>query len=750
MKTKRNVDVVKSKPLAKNKTGLSNPSPTLCFVMPTYNREKTLGAALDRIASQIVHSRFRESITILVSENQSTDRSAEIASRFASKYDFIRVISPEQHLPSGEHNLFFALKHATTDFVWSFADDDLLLPGSIDWIYERLVESNSDFILINSQYWGADGEMLRDRILDMNQDSIHYDSFTDIFCEVGPLTLLASFSSVIYRLNKVVALDLDRFLNPCPIYAHVFAYLEAFANSRVEILSAPLVVLRRTTVTAHWESVAERFGWYMYYPWTGSLAVHLLRARSENIITVEQYGCTLNSNENGRYGLIANLLTQFVIQLLRALESGDPREIPASEDFENIRDVVQGVPYVTVDTLDFLLWGGKYFGEVCSLLAPQQFISSNTQNRLYNAVNAFNAPEYTDEWVNKIRDKLIEKLHVIKQTYVNFGTMSFEVRPFILMGGSKFVIFQLATRYILMSRSVYQEDWRLMNPNFLDAIEYSPDWFIFGCFEEALKRYFELEHSVEESEVNSDDRIILKLFKNPPWDALSDVMETEDIQSFLNAISYSMEMEELRQVLSLIIGKTNSSDDSELDLYLIESVQQGFINPNWYRRTYSSRTQGMERKILQQSPLVHYVMLGASKGWSLSPFFDEFFFINAIKFKSNSRIKKVSLLSDRIGLAKYFSGNYAEEVSPFFSVESYLIQCKKNNILFEGSPIIHFLTTGVNLGLVPHPDWDEDIYLNANRDVKLSSQSNNYYGWIHWCMHGRFEKRKSGFTKRVE
>ncbi len=750
MKTKRKIDDVKSKPLAKNKTGLSNPSPALCFVMPTYNREKTLASALERIASQIIQSQFREFMTILVSENQSTDRSAEIANSFANKYDFIRVISPEQHLPSGEHNLFFALKQTTSDFVWSFADDDLLLPGSIDWIYGHLLQSSSDFILINSQYWGADGEMLRDRILDMNQDVIHYDSFIDIFCEVGPLTLLASFSSVIYRSNKVVALDLDRFLNPCPIYAHVFAYLEAFANSSVEILSAPVVVLRRTTVNAHWESVAERFGWYMYYPWTGSLAVHILRARSENIITVEQYGCALNSNENGRYGLIANLLTQFVIQLLRAMESGDPREIPSSVDFENIRAVVQGVSYVTVDTLDFLLWGEKYFGEVCSLLAPQHLLLNTSKNRLYDAVNGFNAPEHTNPWLDKIRQQLIEKLHVIKQTYVNFGTMSFEVRPFILMGGPKYVIFQLATRFILMSRMVYQEDWRLMNPNFIDAVEYSPDWFIFSSFEEALKRYFELEHSVEESELDSDDRIIFKLFQNPPWDALADVMETEDIQSFLNAVSYSVEMAELRQVLNLIIGNTNSSDDAELDLYLLESTQQGFINPNWYRRTYSSRTQGMERKILQQSPLVHYVMLGANKGWSLSPFFDEFFFINASKVKSNSRIKKVSSLSDRIGLARYLSGDYEQEISPFFSVNFYLLQCKRNNILFEGSPIIHFITTGINLGLAPHPDWDEDIYLNENRDVKLSSQSHSYYGWIHWCMHGRFEKRKSGFTKRVE
>ena len=100
-------------------------------------------------------------------------------------------------------------------------------------------------------------------------------------------------------------------------------------------------------------------------------------------------------------------------------------------------------------------------------------------------------------------------------------------------------------------------------------------------------------------------------------------------------------------------------------------------------------------------------------------------------------------LSDRIGLAIFFakSGKSNEEFSPFFSVESYLDQCKYKNILIENSPVIHFLTNGINLGLTPHPDWDESAYMDVNRDVKLSSGGKPFYGWIHWCMHGRFEKR---------
>ncbi|MEN9865655.1 MAG: hypothetical protein RL748_1245, partial [Pseudomonadota bacterium] len=469
--------------------------PRLTFVMPTYNREKTIGAALEQISAQICLSRFRSQFSVLISENQSTDRSAEIAQYFAARHDFIRVVSPQEHLPSGEHNLFFAIQHVDSDFVWTFADDDLLLPGAIDWIFARLIESKADFVLINSQYQDSNGQVLRENILDMRQSVISYPSFAGIFTEIGPLTLLASFSSGIFRPQKVCALDLDSFLKPCAIYAHVFAYLEAFSQSQVEVWSVPLVVLRRTTATAHWEQVAKRYNWYLYYPWTGSLANHLLRAREHGAIRSEQYGFALNSNENGRYGLIANLLTQFILQMLRAIEVGDPREIPGKADFEKVRRVVQDVPFVSIETLDLLLWAERHFGDVCALLAQPGTPLKQLPNALGNTLQTFDFADQGAPWLAKIRDKLLEKLHSIKQAYVNFGTMSSEGRPYTFIVGRKYVIFQLASRFVVMNGTVFQEDWRAMNPNRLDVTDQAPDWFIFNSFADALNRYFALEEA---------------------------------------------------------------------------------------------------------------------------------------------------------------------------------------------------------------------------------------------------------------
>jgi glycosyltransferase involved in cell wall biosynthesis len=713
--------------------------PSLSFVMPTYNREKTIGAALEQISAQICNSKFRSQLSVLISENQSTDRSGEIAQRFAARHDFIRVVSPAQHLPSGEHNLFFAIQHVDSDFVWSFADDDLLLPGAIDWIFERLCESKADFVLINSQYQDSNGQVLRDSILDMGQSVITFNSFGEIFTEIGPLTLLASFSSGIFRPKKVCALDLDSFLKPCAIYAHVFAYLEAFAQSKVEVWSVPLVVLRRTTATAHWEQVAKRYNWYLYYPWTGSLANHLLRAREHGAIRSDQYGFALNSNENGRYGLIANLLTQFILQMLRAIEVGDPREVPGKADFEKIRMVVQDIPFVTIETLDLLLWAERYFGDICALVAQPGTALQQLPSALTNVLQTLDSPAQTSTWINKVREKLVEKLHSIKLAYVNFGTMSAEGRPYAFMVGRKYVIFQLASRFVLMTNTIFQEDWRAMNPNRLDPVDQAPDWFIFPTFSDALTRYFALEQANVLAESDSDERVMRNLAKNPPWDALAEIIESEDIDALLDNVTSDAALNEVQEALAIIFDLPDATEP--IDLCTLELARDGFINPVWYRESYASRVQGFESDILRRSPVLHYLMLGARKGWSLSPFFDE----RSQRGVKSSVSRSPDSLIERSGLAKYLANGSAVEMSDYFSVDSYLDQCNERDIELEQAPIIHFLSTGIHLGMSPHPKWNEAAYLDANPDVK-QLRGGLCSGWLHWCRHGRFEKRPGAFT----
>lgn len=285
-----------------------------------------------------------------------------------------------------------------------------------------------------------------------------------------------------------------------------------------------------------------------------------------------------------------------------------------------------------------------------------------------------------------------------------------------------------------------------MMPNCLDPQNQPPDWFVFSTFDDALKRYTQLDQNVVDSgnAAERSNQVLIDAISEAPWNILQDVINTGDVQAFLEGVAKSPSLHEVRQALTLILGL---ADTNECNVLSVDAVRHGFINPIWYKNTYLPRAQGLEREILQQSPLVHYVLLGSRKGWCLSPFVDEFMVKEARLPDEAKHLEQASELLMNTGLARYFLSKNISDVSDYFSVPFYLAQCESKGVPIDVAPPVHFLATGIQLGLHPHPNWDENTYLNNNTDVKQSSDA-PYLGWLHWCTHGRFEKRPSGFSKR--
>ncbi len=705
---------------------------TLTFVLPTFNREKTIGGALSEITRQISKSKHKDKFSVVVSENHSKDRSGQIAQSYADRFPFVKVVSPPKHLGSGEQNLFFALEHIKSDLVWSFADDDILLPGAIDSLYECVSgKTDVDFFLINSQYADSDGEILSDRLIEIDEDFYQFSNFQKLFCEIGPLTLLASFSSVIYKAQPMQKIDLKRHLEPCDIYAHVFAYLNAFHASQVGVIKSTLVALRKTTSTNHWEHVARRRGWYTLYPWTGGLAAHLYRAKSEGYLESGDYGYALNTNELGRYGLLENLLTQFILQLIKAAESGDPIEIPSPEDFELIRKVVDEVSFVTIDTLDLLQWCEKNFKDICLLLAPKNSECSMISSSHLSNLRNMGLGEELESWLNTARAKFFEKLHRIKENYVHSGTMSTTAKPHTLLKSNNHALFRLGIRSIVIQRHIFDEDWRLMQPNKMDGVSKEPNWYVFNETEEAIKRYFELERKDTPNPTNFEQS---KLFDEYPWKLLKDDTEESGINAFITGFERLPEFQEIREEFDIIVN--NKQRATKRKGNTDQLFESGFINLGWYQDQYSHQTNGFERELIRESPVLHYLSFGWRKNWCISPYFDEQAFIAPITRGSAPL---------RPSLPQYLQSDFQGEISSLFSVVDYKLQCSEKQIELIGIPVIHFLTSGAFKRLTPHPKWNESAYRSVNRDVEAGLQSHPFIGWQHWCAHGRFEKRKGGF-----
>jgi len=106
------------------------------IVIPAYNEEKNIELTLNSILKQTILPK-----KIIVVNDNSTDKTLEIAERFSNKYDFIDIIntnSQQVHLPGSKVIKAFNMGLETLDENYDFIvklDADLILPKNY---FERI------------------------------------------------------------------------------------------------------------------------------------------------------------------------------------------------------------------------------------------------------------------------------------------------------------------------------------------------------------------------------------------------------------------------------------------------------------------------------------------------------------------------------------------------------------------------------------------------------------------------------------
>jgi glycosyltransferase involved in cell wall biosynthesis len=148
--------------------------PRITIGVPTYNREKLLLDCLTNISQQTYGDYI-----VLISDNASTDRTAEIVKDFASKDHRFRYIRQETNI-GPLLNFNAVLKAANTPlFIWR-ADDDLWPPDYL----EKLVATMD----ANPEAKLAVAKVLADRMDGTKRRVINYNSFdTKLFSRMRRL-----------------------------------------------------------------------------------------------------------------------------------------------------------------------------------------------------------------------------------------------------------------------------------------------------------------------------------------------------------------------------------------------------------------------------------------------------------------------------------------------------------------------------------------------------------------------------------
>jgi glycosyltransferase involved in cell wall biosynthesis len=124
--------------------------PLLTIAVPTYNRSAYLKRSLQNIITQIIEvDKFGESIELVVSDNCSTDETAEVVRSFSSRYSFIKYNKNDEN-GGPDKNFLKCVLLAKGKFTYLIGDDDILLPNSLGGIVNAIQRNqNSSIIMIN-------------------------------------------------------------------------------------------------------------------------------------------------------------------------------------------------------------------------------------------------------------------------------------------------------------------------------------------------------------------------------------------------------------------------------------------------------------------------------------------------------------------------------------------------------------------------------------------------------------------------
>lgn len=122
-------------------------TPLLSIGIPTYNRSSILKELLATLSPVIIE--LQGEVEILISDNASTDETANIVDSFISKNSYIRFHSSPENL-GFDANVNNVMKLSSGNYVWLLGDDDYVREDAIKYILS-VIKNHPDtaYILMN-------------------------------------------------------------------------------------------------------------------------------------------------------------------------------------------------------------------------------------------------------------------------------------------------------------------------------------------------------------------------------------------------------------------------------------------------------------------------------------------------------------------------------------------------------------------------------------------------------------------------
>lgn len=213
----------------------------LTIVIPTYNRVNYLKDLLPKLCQQVEKINNRSIlIEIIVSDNNSSDGTQEYMLRAANIFNIKYYRNRKNY--GAERNFILGIKRSKGEFIWIFGDDDLICENGISRLYEKILEVNSELIIVGEKNYNPGIE-----------NSIKFNSiknYIKYFTEANPKFLLDNtlitlniFKKTLFNFNeakKRIPTEYSLMYGIC--YGLLTGHQE---NKSIYFLNEPIIEVRK-------------------------------------------------------------------------------------------------------------------------------------------------------------------------------------------------------------------------------------------------------------------------------------------------------------------------------------------------------------------------------------------------------------------------------------------------------------------------------------------------------------------------
>nr|MDP2190431.1 glycosyltransferase family 2 protein [Rhodoferax sp.] len=210
-------------------------APKLSICIATYNRAEFIGETLGSILSQM-----GPGVELVVVDGASPDYTPKVMAEYTLRYPALRYYRETENSGiDGDYDK--AIGYATGEYCWLMTDDDLLRPGAVRRVLDKL-DGVYDLVVVNAEIRNVDfSRVLDEKLIKLEFDK-EYRAGDEESLFLEATQGLSFIGCVVIRRDVWLARDRRSYFGS--LFVHVGVIFQHLPITHAALIAEPLITIR--------------------------------------------------------------------------------------------------------------------------------------------------------------------------------------------------------------------------------------------------------------------------------------------------------------------------------------------------------------------------------------------------------------------------------------------------------------------------------------------------------------------------